>query len=167
MTEIYRKNLHVKTEAEAKALLAEMDSFSKNPVIGNPQPILDAHLMKIWNDGSHLSWEWSDETRQEYDQRISAETISSAQLVFYENPGNLEAWKDEKIRPWRDQKLVEWIDYPRLKDLLYDFDNWTQAQIDERAAMHRTLCDWPDTFTEYVDDAAIEEAKPAAPSYVT
>ncbi len=165
--EIYRKNQDVVSEAEAVALLEAQDDFSNNFAPGKVPPRLGAELLRIWNGGEHLDWEWNEETQYEYDTRTASEEAEAAELAFYQNPANLEDWKDVKIRPWRDQKLSEWVDNPPHKDLLFDYANWTQNQHDERAAIRTTLCDWPGTFAAWVSDTAIDAAKPAAPSYIT
>ena len=167
MSEIYRKNNHVTTQAEAETLLAEMDDFKNNPAPGMIPPILDIQLMKIWNDGEHLEWTWSAESEQEEAQRLAKEQAEADLLAFYQNPINLEAWKDAKVRPWRNAMLYEWIDKPRIQELHYNFENWTQETLDEREAKRQELLDWPGTFAIYKTDAEIDAAKPTAPSWAT
>ena len=47
MTTIYRKNPLVQTEAQAVALLAELDDFINNPEPGKTWPQVDSALLMI------------------------------------------------------------------------------------------------------------------------
>lgn len=159
---IYRKNSFVTTKEEAENLIAGMDDFVNNPIVGKQPPTLDHILMQIWNNGDHLEWEWSDESLQEYDQRIAGEQAEVDLLAFHK--ANLEAWKDVKIRPWRNAKYEEWINDVAMRPTKYKDITIDQAELD---AKHEELRDFPNSFTEWVDDAAIDAAKPAAPSWIS
>lgn len=161
--ETYRKNHKIQTQSEAEALLAAADDFINNPAPGKTSPNLDEHLRQIWNQGDHLDWQWSDETQTEYDARIAREQAEAAQLAFYQDPANIEDWKDVKLRIWRNQMLVLWIDETFIKPLFYAL---TPRQETERIKKRQELLDWPATFIEWVDDAAIDAAKPSAPSWI-
>ena len=170
MTEIYRKNIHVKTQQEANDLLDAMDNWINNPqAIGSAPPELPPELAKIWNNGERLAWAWSEESEQEEAQRLAKEAAEAEQLTYWQNPANLEDWKDAKVRPKRDQKLLEWIDEPAHLDLKYDFTNWTEAQQTERADKRQELLDFPAhvDLQEYKTDAEVDALFPAAPSYIT
>lgn len=160
--EIYRKNNLIRTEAQANALLDELDDFIANPEPGKPWPRADAKLVKIWNNGDRLEWKWSEESLQEYEQRTAREKAEADLLGLHK--ANLEAWKDAKIRPVRDVLLFAWIDETFIKPLLYAL---TSEQETERMNKRQELLDWPETFTEWADDAAIDAAKPAAPSWIS
>jgi len=162
--EIYRKNRFIETKEQAESLLAEMDIFVKEPVIGKAQPMLDAHLLKIWNNGEHLGWEWSDESQQEYDRRITKEQREAEQLAFWQDHANIEAWKNAKVRPWRNSKLYQWIDETFMKPLLYVLSSGQEA---ERIAKRQELLDWPGTIGEYKTDAELEALRPSAPSWIS
>jgi len=169
--ETYRKNSAVLTETETQNLLTKQDDFMGDSVIGEPAPRLDSHLMKIWNGGTHLDWEWSDENQTVYDRRIAKEAADVAELTKLETDNAY--FKKTKIKPWRDRKLVEWIDTPKLQDINVKysggFKTWSQALLDERTAKHDELCDWPSLtdFDTYKDDDEIDALKPSAPSWIT
>jgi len=154
----------VQTKEQIEQLLSEMDDFvnpNKNPS-GKPQPKLDYELMKIWNGGNHLEWEWSEKTPKEDAQREANEQIIQDKINEYKN--NLELFKNEKIRLWRDWALVNWFDSLRSKPELWE--DQSQEIKNEALAMRRELLDFPDKFINYVIDKTIESRKPAKPSYI-
>ncbi len=160
---IYRKNNYVATEEQANILLDAMDKFVNKPVIGKPQPRLDADLMKIWNNCKRLDWKWSEEGEADYIRRIAAEKSAKAELERLKTDNDY--FKDQKLRPWRDQKLVEWIDATFAKPLLYKL---TPKQKSERIQKRQELLDWTSLadFDIYKTDAKIDVLKPSAPSWI-
>ncbi len=165
--ETYYKNTVVQTEERANELLSAMDEFvatGKTLEFGNGKPILDLELTKIWNQGNgHLSWEWSEETQQEIDQRESQDQADADKIAAYKS--DPELFLNEKIRPWRDWALVEWVDKYAGRPLLWEsLDSEMQTKIRDK---RDELLGWPATFTKYVTDQTIESKKPAKPSYVT
>lgn len=161
---IYRKNQYVTSDERAEALLAAIDDFINNPVIGKGQPRLDAELMKIWNNGKRLEWEWSGETQVEYERRKERERLAAEELALFK--ADNEAWKDAKIRPWRNQKLAEWIDDTFVRPLFYDL---TEKQEAERIEKRQELLDWlalPE-FENYMSDEEVAEFKQEAPSWIS
>jgi len=162
--ETYRKNHLITTEAQAQALLTAQDDFYKNPVIGRPAPRLDSHLLKIWNSGEHLEWQWDDESRQEHDKRIKKETEEKNEQKKLKSDN--DHFLNKKIRPWRNERMVLWIDDTFIRPLKY---NLTVPQVAERIQLYRELLDWPDLtdFSTYKTDTEIDDLKPAAPSWYT
>jgi len=163
--EKYYKNPAVQTKEQAKQLLSAMDDFVSSGEGG--QPRLDLELTKIWNQGNgHLSWEWSEETQQEIEQRGSQDQSKLDQIAAYKN--DPELFLNEKVRPWRNSKLAEWVDVYAGKPLLwYDLVANKPDMVEEITAMRQTLLDWPATFTKYVTDQTIESRKPDKPLYIT
>jgi len=161
--ETYRKNYQVTTENQGQALLDAKDDFTDNPVVGQPAPLLDSNLLKIWNGGTHLPWQWDDESQQEYDQRTAKEAADADELALLQSDN--DHFIEVKIRQWRNGKLSEWIDDTFLKPLKY---NLTAGQITERTAIRQELIDWLDLddFTTYKTDAEIDALKPSAPSWI-
>lgn len=162
MTETYRKNHIVTAKEAAEALLDELDEFILNPEPGKPWPQADSELIRIWNNGNRLDWEWSEESLQEYEQRTAKEKAEADLLELYQS--DIEAWKDAKIRPVRAGLLFAWIDETYIKPLLYALTN---EQETERIEKRQELLDWPETFTEWIDDDGIDAARPTAPSWIT
>jgi len=162
--ETYRKSDTVITEAQAQALLDAQDDFYNNPVIGQADPRLDGHLLKIWNGGEHLTWQWDNETQQEYDQRIVKEESEAEELALLQSDN--DHFIEVKIRPWRNQRLVEWIDDTYIKPEKY---NLTGAQITERTDLRQELIDWRDLddLTTYKTDSEIDDLKPDPPSWLS
>lgn len=164
MTEIYRKNRYFATEAQVQAALTAYGDFYQSPPLGAAPPRLDAHLIKIWNGGNVLDWEWNDETQQEYDRRIAVEAAEAAELALLQSDN--EYFKNKKIRPWRNSKLVEWIDITYIRPLLYAL---TSEQETERINKRQELLNWPGVtdFESYKTDAEIDALKPSAPSWIS
>jgi len=162
--ETYRKNYLVTTETQAQALLDAQDDFYANPNTEMPAPLLGSHLLKIWNGGVHLEWEWSDESQQEYDQRTAKEAVDAAELALLQS--NNDHFIEVKIRRWRNGKLTEWIDETYIKPEKY---NLTAGQITERSAIRQELVDWRDLadFTTYKTDDEIDALKPNSPSWIS
>ena len=162
--ETYRKTYTITTEVQAQALLDAQDDFYNNPVIGQAAPRLNGHLLKIWNGGEPLEWQWDNESRQEYDKRIAKETAEEAEQKKLESDN--DHFLDIKIRRWRDERLVIWIDDTFIRPLKY---NLTVPQVAERIQLYRELLDWPDLtdFSTYKTDTEIDDLKPAAPSWYT
>jgi len=161
--ETYRKNYRVTTETQAQALLTAQDAFYDNPDTEKSAPPLDSHLLKIWNGGTHLTWQWDDESQQEYNQRTDKETADAAEQDKLKS--NNDYFLDVKIRPWRDQQLVNWIDDTFMKPLKY---NLNPPQETERSQLRQELLDWPGLtdFTTYKTDTGIDDLKPSAPSWI-
>ena len=160
MMKIYYKNKNVISEEEFIETLNLLDDFIKNPEPGKPMPQADAQLMKIWNGGDHLDYEFSEETKEEAEQREAEKAL----LDFYKNAENLEAWKDAKVRPLRNALFDPWINDVSMRPTKYKSYNVTQEEID---AKHKELCDWPSTFEAWVSDEEIEAAKPSPPSWIS
>lgn len=162
--ETYRKNHLVITETQAQALLDAKDDFTDNPVVGLPAPALDGHLLKLWNGGDHLEWEWSDESQQEYDQRTAKEAAVTAEQDKLESDN--DHFIEVKIRSWRNGKLKQWIDDTYLKPLKY---NLTGAQITERVDLRQELLDWTalTDFSTYKTDTEIDALKPSNPTWIS
>lgn len=160
---IYRKNQYVTSREQAEELLAAMDDFINTPVIGKPQPRLDIELMKIWNNGQRLEWEWSEETKTEYERRKELEKREAEELALFK--ADNKVWKNARIRPWRNQKLAQWIDDTFLRPLLY---NLTGKQETERIKKRQELLDWPalDELESYKSDEEVQTLKPEAPSWI-
>jgi hypothetical protein len=161
---IYRKNQFTTSKEQAEKLLAAMDDFVNSPTTtGKGQPRLDSELMKIWNGGQRLEWEWSEETRAEYERRKRLEKRVAEELVLFK--ADNEAWKNAKIRPWRNLKLAEWIDDTFIRPLLYDL---TEKQATERVKKRQELLNWParPEFESYMSDEKIAKFKPEAPSWI-
>lgn len=158
---IYRKNQYVTSKEQAEALLAAMDEFVNNPVVGKTPPRPDLELMNILNSG--LDWEWSEETRAEYEARKAREEREAAELALFK--ADNEAWKNARIRPWRNRKLAEWIDDTFLRPLLYDL---TKEQEAERVKKRKELLDWPalDEFESYRSDEEVKALRPESPSWI-
>lgn len=161
---IYRKNQYVTSREQAEVLLAAMDDFVNNPVTDRAQPPLDLLLMKIWNSGKRLDWEWSEETEAEYYWRKELEKAKAEKLALFKSDN--KAWKDAVIRPWRDRKLREWIDDTFVRPLFYDL---TREQKEERIKKRQELLDWPalPEFDEYRTLEEVDALKPKAPSWIT
>jgi len=162
--ETYRKNYQVTTKSQAQALLDVQDDFYNNPDINKPAPLLDGHLLKIWNGGMHLPWQWSSESQQEYDQRTAKEAKEADAQDKLESDN--DHFIEVKIRRWRNGKLAEWIDDTYVKPLKY---NLTAGQITERDDLHQELLDWPGLtdFSTYKTDAEIDDMKPNTPSWIS
>lgn len=162
--ETYIKNSQVQTEAQAEALLTAQDDFITNYQAGSIPIPLDSHLRKIWNNGTHLTWQWSNESQQEYDQRITQETAEDDKLALLQSDN--DHFLDIKIRPWRNGKLREWIDDTYIKPLKY---NLTAGQITERTDLHQELLAWPalTDFSSYKTDTEIDVCKISAPSWAS
>jgi len=162
--ETYRKNYQVTTETQAQNLLDAQNDFYDNPVIGQAAPQLDSHLFKIWNGGTHLTWQWDNESLEEYDQRKAKETAEAAEQDKLESDN--DHFIEVKIRKWRDGRLVEWIDETFIKPLKY---NLTSPQETERSKLRQKLLDWPGLtdFTTYKTDDEIDALKPSAPSWIS
>ena len=160
---IYRKNQYMTSSEQAEELLAAMDNFINNPVIGKPQPRLDIELMKIWNAGKRLEWEWSEESKAEYERRKEREKLTEEELALFK--ADNEAWKNARIRPWRNQKLAQWIDDTFVRPLLYDL---TEKQEAERIKKRRELLDWPalPEFESYISDEEVDALRPEPPSWI-
>jgi len=159
--EIYHKNPAVQTKEQAEQLLSAMDDFVSRGIGG--QPRLDPALTKIWDHGNgHLSWEWSEETQQEIEQRESQDQTKLDKIESYKS--DLKLFLDEKVRPWRKSKLAEWVDAYAGRPLL-----WGELSEEIKTEITNTrtiLLEWPATFTKYVTDQTIESKKPVKPSYI-
>lgn len=162
--EIYRKNNYISTKQKAIELLTAHDDFINKPVSGKAPPNLDGQLLKIWNGGERLTWEWEDETQEEYDRRIE-EKVKVAESLALLKSDNVY-FKNTKIRPWRDQKLREWIDDTFQRPLLF---NLKTSQEQERIKKREELLDWPalNNFTSYKTDTEIDALKPDTPSWIS
>ena len=160
--ETYRKSDTVQTKERAEQLMDDMDAFIKRPEVGAAPPRLPAALLKIWNNGERLKWKWSGEGKQEYDQRMAKKKAETAELKRLK--GDIEYFKDIKIRPWRNGKLSEWIDDTFRMPLKYGL---AVGEETERQILYTELCDWPGLFTEYKTDEEIEALKIAPPSWIS
>lgn len=159
---IYRKNDYITSRQQAEALMDAMDDFVKNN-IEQAQPRIDASLMKIWNNGERLEWEWSGETEAEYTGRMEREETAEKELALFKSDN--EAWKDARIRPWRDLKLAEWIDETFIKPLFYILSS---EEENERILKRQELLDWPGLteFDNYKTGEEVDALKPKAPGWI-
>jgi len=160
---IYRKNQYVISSEQAEKLLSAMDDFVNNPVIGKGQPRLDPELMKIWNSGQRLDWEWSEKTKVEYERKKALEDQALKKLALFKSDN--DAWKNAIVRHWRNIKLVAWIDDTFTRPLLY---NLTVEQETERVAKRQELLEWPalPELGSYKTDEELDVLQPSAPSWI-
>ncbi len=159
--EKYYKNNTIQTKEQAEKKLGEIDAF----ITGGPgkaKPLLDAQLMKIWNNGDRLPWEFVEETQQEIDAKEEQDQAALDKIEAYKN--DFELFLNEKVRPWRGWALIEWVDKYAGKPLLWEsLSEEMQSKIRDK---RDELLAWPATFTKYVTDQTIESKKPANPSYI-
>lgn len=162
--EIYRKNNYTQTEEAARKLLDAMEDFINNPATGKPCPRLDSGLLKIWNSGQRLDWEWSEESEQKYHEKKQREKREADELALLKSDN--EYFKNKKIRPLRDGWLREWIDDTFTRPLLFKLSSGQKA---ERVKKRKELLDWPSLadFESYKTDEEIDALKPDAPSWIT
>ena len=166
---IYHKNKTVQTEEQAEQLLSALDEFiatGTSLMFGNAQPILDQELKIIYRDYRN-DWEWSEESKQEIDQREKQDQEESDKIAVYKN--DLVLWKNERVKPLRNTDLnnVLWIrDRHRDQVEIGGNKDLTPEQFSDFLVYIQELRDWPATFTKYVTDKTIESRRPEKPSYI-
>jgi len=155
--ETYYKNTQVQTREHADLLLSEMDNFISTGIGG--QPRIDSELMKIWNNGVRLPYEFIEKTQQEIEQEDQSSQSKIDQINLYKNDTGL--WKDEQIRPIRDNLMSKWVDSIRDHGALWE--EQTEEIKSELLEKREELKSWPSTFLEYIENPEL----PEKPSYIT
>jgi len=155
--EKYYKNIRVQTKEHADLLLDEMDNFISSGIGG--QPRVDSELMKIWNNGDRLPYEFSEKPQEETDKEEQLAQSKIDKIELYKN--DLELWKDEQIRPTRNSLMSQWVDSIRDHGALWE--EQSEEVKSELLSKREELKAWPSTFTEYVENPEL----PEKPSYIT
>ena len=155
--EKYYKNAKTLSRESAELSMTRMDKFVKDGSGG--QPRLDPELIKIWNNGDRLDYEFYEKSQQEIDQEEKLVQSKIDQINLYKD--DLELWLDRVARPMRDNAMVLWFDSIRSKPELWN--EQSDGVKEEALSIRQTLLDWPSTFTEYVENPEL----PEKPSYIT